>query len=527
MKIQKLNKKIVFELIKKINVLHEQKKISSDLFLNLIFYYFLSSKQISFIFNVLNLSPKIIKPNEGFFNEIKKLKEYDLEKFNYIKKETKKNIDYFLDFDLLHATFNSSNMDVSIAREKLNDILIHLNNFISKDENDYFLLVKELNNLGEDVITEIIYFFQEKEGTLVEDVYNYVQEEENEEFDEVMKEIYFDLFNFLTMNSSLRVLFDDLNYIPSFMSKIISNTIKQKRELKQNVPINSLKLINFYDINITKEFGEVFQEQTKFFVDHYNLSKLEYNLILFSTFFSQKLFNKIDTIEKSNEPKDIVINRSFDNKIFDYQEEISNFKTINWNNSLPTKMYETYYEILNTLENLNPGGYGFIFLETSILNKKGTSNKIKEYLVENNYIDSIVTFTSSLVLNWPTKISMVILRKDHLFRGGKNLREVPILMVNATLDYKKNKDLRIKFLDQVHINDITKVVSQRKDFRKLSKKITIDDVKDNEYNLSPELYVVNKATPKKELSVKKMLEELRREKGQMNTIERKINNNKN
>ena len=190
-------------------------------------------------------------------------------------------------------------------------------------------------------------------------------------------------------------------------------------------------------------------------------------------------------------------------------------------------MYETYYEILNTLENLNPGGYGFIFLETSILNKKGTSNKIKEYLVENNYIDSIVTFTSSLVLNWPTKISMVILRKDHLFRGGKNLREVPILMVNATLDYKKNKDLRIKFLDQVHINDITKVVSQRKDFRKLSKKITIDDVKDNEYNLSPELYVVNKATPKKELSVKKMLEELRREKGQMNPIERKINNNKN
>lgn len=527
MKIQKLNKKIVFDLIKKINVLNEHEEISSDLFLNLIFYYFLSSKQISFIFQVLNLNPKTTKPNEGFLNQIKNLKEYDSAKFNFIEEKTREEIDYFLDFDLLHITFNSPNMDVMIAREKLNDVLIQLNDIVDFENNEnYFSLVKELNNLSDRVIKEIICFFQEKDGSLVEEVYTYLQEETDKNNEEVMKEIYFDLFNFLTMNSSLKVLFNDLNYIPTFMTKIISNLIKQKKEQNPEETLNeTLKLINFYDVNIIKEFDEVFQEETKFFVDEHNLSEIEYNLVLFSTFFSQKLFNKVDTIEKSSTPKNIVVNRSFQEPIFEYKEWIDNFKNLNYDSeTLPTKMYGGYYQILNTLENLDEGGYGFVFIETSLLNKKGTAKKIKHYLMENNYLDSIITFTSSIVPSWPSKISLVILKNNSNLFVEEDFETKEILMINAILDYKKNKDLRIKFLDEVHINDITKIISQRKDFEKLSKKITVEAIIENDYNLSPEQYILNKNTPKKELSVKKMLEELRKENEQMNTLERKLNN---
>lgn len=156
--------------------------------------------------------------------------------------------------------------------------------------------------------------------------------------------------------------------------------------------------------------------------------------------------------------------------------------------------------IMHSLHYLSSYGAAAIVCFPGIMYRGGAEQKIRKYLVDNNYIDAVIQLPSNLFLNVSISVNIMILKK--------NKQNNSILFVDASKEFVKvTKNNR---LSDENINRIVKAVESYKDEKHFSRLVPNQEVgnKENNYNLSVSTYVEMEDTREK-IDINKLNEEIK------------------
>ena len=140
--------------------------------------------------------------------------------------------------------------------------------------------------------------------------------------------------------------------------------------------------------------------------------------------------------------------------------------------------------ILHSLAWLSSDGVASIVCFPGLLYRGGAEQKIRQYLVDNNYIDTIIQLPSNLFFGTSIATCIMVLKK--------NKKSNDILFIDASKECVKvtnnNK------LTEENISNIVGIYADRKDKEYVSKVVNRSEVGANDYNCSVSTYVEQEDT---------------------------------
>lgn len=138
-----------------------------------------------------------------------------------------------------------------------------------------------------------------------------------------------------------------------------------------------------------------------------------------------------------------------------------------------------YAFIMHALHYLSPIGTAAIVCFPGIFYRNGAEQKIRKYLVDNNFIDTIISLPSNLFFGTSIATYIMVL--------SKNKRDSNILFIDAANQFKKETNNNI--LEQTNIDNIVNQFSKRETIEYFTRLVSKDEVANNNYNLSVNTYV--------------------------------------
>lgn len=140
--------------------------------------------------------------------------------------------------------------------------------------------------------------------------------------------------------------------------------------------------------------------------------------------------------------------------------------------------------IMHSLSWLAPNGTAAIICFPGIMYRGGSEQKIRKYLVDNNFVDCIIQLPSNLFFGTSIATCIMVMK-----RGKSDNR---ILFIDATSQCVKVTNNN-KLLPE-HIDTIVDAFAKREDIDYLCRLVDYDEVKDQNYNLSVATYVEQEET---------------------------------
>lgn len=143
--------------------------------------------------------------------------------------------------------------------------------------------------------------------------------------------------------------------------------------------------------------------------------------------------------------------------------------------------------IMHSLSWLSSDGAAAIVCFPGIMYRGGAEQKIRAYLIDNNYVDAVIQLPSNLFLNVTISVDIMVLRK--------NKKDNRVLFVDASNEFVKvTKNNR---LSDDNIARIVGVVANHSEEQYFSRMVSYDEVVENAYNLSVSTYVEAEDTREK------------------------------
>ena len=143
--------------------------------------------------------------------------------------------------------------------------------------------------------------------------------------------------------------------------------------------------------------------------------------------------------------------------------------------------------IMHSLSWLAPNGAAAIVCFPGIMYRGGAEQKIRKYLVDNNFVDCVIQLSSNLFYGTSFATCIMVLRK------GKEDNKV--LFIDASKEFVKvtnnNK------LTAANIDRIVDVYAKREEVAHFSHLAVYDEVAENDFNLSVSTYVEQEDTREK------------------------------
>lgn len=153
--------------------------------------------------------------------------------------------------------------------------------------------------------------------------------------------------------------------------------------------------------------------------------------------------------------------------------------------------------IMHSLSWLSTNGVASIVCFPGIMYRGGAEQKIRKYLVDNNYIDCIIQLPDNLFFGTSIATCILVLKKSK--------SDTNVLFIDASKEFLKVTNNN-KF-SQTNIKNIIKAYKDRADKDYMVKVTSYEDVKNNDYNLSVSTYVVKEDT-REQIDIKKLNTEI-------------------
>ncbi|MEX9607100.1 type I restriction-modification system subunit M [Providencia huaxiensis] len=142
--------------------------------------------------------------------------------------------------------------------------------------------------------------------------------------------------------------------------------------------------------------------------------------------------------------------------------------------------------VLHALNYLSSKGRAAIVCFPGIFYRGGAEQKIRQYLVDNNYVETVISLAPNLFFGTTIAVNILVL--------SKHKTDTHVQFIEATGLFKKETNNNI--LTDEHIKQIMHVFDSKKDTDYLAKSITAEAIAANDYNLSVSSYVAAKDTRK-------------------------------
>lgn len=132
-----------------------------------------------------------------------------------------------------------------------------------------------------------------------------------------------------------------------------------------------------------------------------------------------------------------------------------------------------------------------------VLYRGGAEQKIRKYLIENNYIDTIIQLPPDLFFGTTIATCIIVLKKSK--------HQNNTLFIDASAEFvrggNKNK------LSEENRKKILKAFIERKDYEYFAKLVSNQEIADNDYNISVSSYVIQEDT-REVVDIKKLNKEI-------------------
>ncbi len=245
--------------------------------------------------------------------------------------------------------------------------------------------------------------------------------------------------------------------------------------------LNVRKRIKENDGTIGKIYG---QEKN---ITTYNLARM--NMLLhgmkdseFDIFHGDTLLNQWDILNEMNPSKKMEFDAIVANPPFslrwepdDTLAEDFRFKSY----GLAPKSAADFAFLLHGFHFLGKEGTMAIILPHGVLFRGGAEERIRTKLLKDNHIDTVIGLPSNLFYSTGIPVSILILKKCK--------KQDDVLFINASEHYEKGK--RQNTLNKEHINKIVNTYKFRQDHERYSRKVSMEEIEKNGYNLNISRYV--------------------------------------
>lgn len=135
--------------------------------------------------------------------------------------------------------------------------------------------------------------------------------------------------------------------------------------------------------------------------------------------------------------------------------------------------------VLHALSYLSSKGRAAIVCFPGIFYRGGAEQKIRQYLVDNNYVETVISLAPNLFYGTTIAVNILVL--------SKHKTDTNIQFIDASGLFKKGTNNNL-LLDE-HIDQIMAVFDSKENVEHFARSVPLEDVAANNYNLSVSSYV--------------------------------------
>ncbi|HIF6136945.1 TPA: type I restriction-modification system subunit M [Vibrio parahaemolyticus] len=135
--------------------------------------------------------------------------------------------------------------------------------------------------------------------------------------------------------------------------------------------------------------------------------------------------------------------------------------------------------VLHALNYLSSRGRAAIVCFPGIFYRGGAEQKIRQYLIDNNYVETVISLAPNLFFGTTIAVNILVL--------SKRKTDTKTQFIDASGLFKKETNNNV--LTDQHIEDIIKVFASKENVDHLAKSVELDIIAGNSYNLSVSSYV--------------------------------------
>ena len=448
-----------------------------DYILGFIFYKYLSEKMDLY-------ANAILKPDGIKFKDINESNDDGKAYIEAIKEEALEKLGYFL---------KPSELFSEVAKRGNSDIE-GISNFILEDLQKILTNI-QLSTMGTESEDDFDNLFEDMD--LNSTKLGKKPEERNEVISKVLSHL--DKIDFNLEQTELDVLGDAYEYL---IGQFASGAGKKAGEfytpqevsriLAKIVTTGKTKLRSVYDptcgsgsllLRVAKEVKEVSnfygQELNR---TTYNLCRM--NMILHDVHYRKFDIKQEDTLERpqhiDKQFEAIVANPPFSaqwsaNPLFTSDDRFSQY------GKLAPSSKADFAFVQHMIHHLADNGTMAIVLPHGVLFRGGAEQHIRKYLIENrNYLDAVIGLPANIFYGTSIPTCILVFKK---------CRETPeeILFIDASQHFEKAKQQN--YLRDIDIDKVVDTYRNRSEEEKYSKKASLKEIADNDYNLNIPRYV--------------------------------------
>ncbi|PGS99419.1 type I restriction-modification system subunit M [Bacillus cereus] len=168
---------------------------------------------------------------------------------------------------------------------------------------------------------------------------------------------------------------------------------------------------------------------------------------------------------------------------------------------LPPKNVGDYAFVQHMVATLNHEGKAGVILPSGVLFRGSTESDIREGLINEDLIESIIGLPPNLFYGTGIPAIVIILNKNK----PETCRQ-KVYMMDASLGFERGKNQNL--LREQDIEHIIKYYNKYKEEEKFSRLISIDEIKENDYNLNIPRYI-DTSLPEEKVDIQSTLYELK------------------
>ncbi len=304
-------------------------------------------------------------------------------------------------------------------------------------------------------------------------------------------------------------------YTPQQMSDILSQIVtldsqepstgkKKKLDKVFDFTCGSGSLL----LNVRKKLGvdgigKIYGQEKN--ITTYNLARM--NMLLhgvkdteFEIHHGDTLTNDWSILNEMNPAKKVEFDAIVANPPFSYRWEPTEvmgedfrFKSY----GLAPKSAADFAFLLHGLHFLGKEGVMAIILPHGVLFRGGAEERIRTKLLKDNNIDTVIGLPSNLFFSTGIPVCILVLKKCKKYDD--------VLFINASEHYDKGK--RQNSLNESHISKIVETYQFRKEEDRYSRRVSMDEIAKNDYNLNISRYV-STSIADAEINLQKVNDEL-------------------
>jgi len=254
----------------------------------------------------------------------------------------------------------------------------------------------------------------------------------------------------------------------------------------------------------THGIGKIYGQEKN--ITTYNLARM--NMLLhgvkdseFEIHHGDTLLNDWDILNEMNPAKKMQFDAIVANPPFSLRWEPAesmgeDFRFKNY--GIAPKSAADFAFLLHGVHFLSDEGVMAIILPHGVLFRGGAEERIRTKLLKDGYIDTVIGLPANLFFSTGIPVCILVLKKCKKFDD--------VLFINAAKDFTPGK--RQNTLSLEHIDRIVKTYQFRKDEERFSRRVSLTEIAENNYNLNISRYV-DTSEEEEEIDIQVVMHEIK------------------